>query len=422
MAQLLHIADIHFGAPLRSKDGRLRALLRQATSAAFEAAVSFAIHEEVDAVLIAGDLFDSGSVALETELFLRTQFHRLKTNDIRVFVSPGNHDSVAAMNSGRTIDWPDNVHFFRSQTPETVQITTDSGPIKIVGAAHESPAVRENIVASFPRSDGSAPHIGLVHAMVTSPTGAVRTAMSAVGDSVHERYAPCTAADLRHKNYSYWALGHIHVPGQIGGLSAFYAGCIQGRHHKEGGPRGGYLVSIDASGFLRTEFVPFAKLVWDEVAIVELPDSLSELESVIASRLQECRESNVTASFAVRLILRGPTALYSELQDDDELAALVDRWMAEFELEGLEIETGHVYPRIDLGALRNEPTVLGEALRLIDTIRENGIESVAEAHPDLLADIGAPESGGLLARDLDLDRLENRLAQRLVVRTEIGRS
>jgi len=58
MLRLLHTADVHLGA--RHADlGTQAAAQRERQFDAFRATVDLAIAEKVDAVLIAGDLFDS---------------------------------------------------------------------------------------------------------------------------------------------------------------------------------------------------------------------------------------------------------------------------------------------------------------------------------------------------------------------------
>ena len=60
MLRLLHTADVHLGA--RHADlGNQAAAQRERQFAAFRATIDLALGEQVDALLIAGDLFDSNT-------------------------------------------------------------------------------------------------------------------------------------------------------------------------------------------------------------------------------------------------------------------------------------------------------------------------------------------------------------------------
>ena len=80
MVTLLHTADVHIGEYAR--DGERLAGLR--------AVVDLAIERNVDALLIAGDLFDNSRVTPES---VKAAFEELARLSVPVCVSMGNHDS-----------------------------------------------------------------------------------------------------------------------------------------------------------------------------------------------------------------------------------------------------------------------------------------------------------------------------------------
>ena len=59
---------------------------------AFRRLVDLSLSERVDAVLIAGDLFDDERLSFQTERFLLEQLHRLDSERIPVVYATGNHD------------------------------------------------------------------------------------------------------------------------------------------------------------------------------------------------------------------------------------------------------------------------------------------------------------------------------------------
>src|SRR4051794_19529030 len=80
-AKVLHVSDCHLGAS-RSTDEQ----------DAFVGAINLALGEEVDAVLVTGDLFDHGRVGDDLLEWTAAQLDRLSQP---IVLLPGNHDLFA---------------------------------------------------------------------------------------------------------------------------------------------------------------------------------------------------------------------------------------------------------------------------------------------------------------------------------------
>ena len=150
--KLLHLADVHFDAPLKCKNEELRTELREATFVAFERAVSDALVEMVDAVVIAGDLFDGARISIETEMRVREQFERLCRAGVSVVIVSGNHDPSGSQFSTRDIDWPDNIRIVGSSEPTQIEVYskehgTDVPALVMVAAGHEHRTHAETLAA-----------------------------------------------------------------------------------------------------------------------------------------------------------------------------------------------------------------------------------------------------------------------------------
>lgn len=87
--RFLHLADVHLDTPFQSKDKQLRIYLRESIRKAFQKAVDIALSQRVNAVLIAGDLFDNETLSFATERFILEQMARLKDGKVMVFYAPG---------------------------------------------------------------------------------------------------------------------------------------------------------------------------------------------------------------------------------------------------------------------------------------------------------------------------------------------
>ena len=101
MLKFIHAADLHldsaFGAlPVRQAAARRR----ESRELAFRLA-NYVNGRGVDLVLLAGDLFDSGSAFRETGEQLAEALGQMRA---RVFIAPGNHDWVGPGSPWLTVD------------------------------------------------------------------------------------------------------------------------------------------------------------------------------------------------------------------------------------------------------------------------------------------------------------------------------
>ena len=109
----IHCAGVHLGAPVRgsAKIPRgLRDRLRDAPAEALAKIVSAAIHRKVDAVIIAGDLFDATDCNLRAHVRLRTELARLDDATIDCFLPCGTHHPLARRSAG--VRLPSSRHGF----------------------------------------------------------------------------------------------------------------------------------------------------------------------------------------------------------------------------------------------------------------------------------------------------------------------
>jgi DNA repair exonuclease SbcCD nuclease subunit len=382
--RFLHLADLH----LETSFGGLpetRARLRAATLEAFERAVDYAIEHRLDAVLAAGDLYDDVILSLKTELWLVSQVQRLAREGIWFLASCGNHDPGAphlrAANLGieaetpEAEDWRRRVHLFRRPQPEVVRVTDrdDNTVAIVVGAGHANAAETGNLAAAFPEVDEPLPVVGLLHTHVA-------TARASEG---HDRYAPSTAADYERRDYSYWALGHIHIRQRAAaGLPVFYAGNLQGRNPRETGEKGGYVVEAHPRAAAEPTFVAFAPVRWERLAVDVLPDSKAPAVLVedLALRIDALRGS-APEELAVRIELSGTSPLARALRDDEKRRQIAEDLMGRTGALEVQLRADGLSQPFDRVELRESPTVVAKALELIEA---------AERDPELLESL-APE-------------------------------
>src|ERR687891_292139 len=89
--RLLHTGDWHVGRSIR---GRSR---EDEFAGALDEVVGIATEENVDLLLIAGDIYDQRAAAAEADRLVFDALLRLSSAGIPVVAVPGNHDSVARL-------------------------------------------------------------------------------------------------------------------------------------------------------------------------------------------------------------------------------------------------------------------------------------------------------------------------------------
>lgn len=303
MIKFLHCADLHLDSPFKGlsslPEGMLKRLF-ESTFLSFSRLVDIAIHEEVDFVIIAGDLYDSGQRSLKAQSFLKNYFEKLESNNIEVYISHGNHDPLDGQ--WVALEWPKNVHFFQGSRIQSFYYEREGNRIACLhGFSYETSAVTDNRTIHFPEKRDDLYHIGILHGQ-------------ADGYSGHSRYAPFLLSELLKKGYDYWALGHIHKKMDLHDEPPVrYSGNIQGRHSGETGEKGGYIVTLNGNEALST-FYASSDIEWHE-AIIECgnAENLQDVITLCENMKDTYRHPDKGIFLTIRLT--GHTPLYEDLLD-----------------------------------------------------------------------------------------------------------
>jgi DNA repair protein SbcD/Mre11 len=380
MPAFVHAADIHLDSPLKGllhyEGAPPVEEIRGATRQALDNLVNFVISEQVPLLLIAGDLYDGDWHDFNTGLYFAGRMRRLGQAGVRVAIVRGNHDAANAMT--KSLPLPDNVKIFKSRKPET-WVLEDLG-IAVHGQSYAAQEVTDNLAAGYPEPVHGMLNVGLLHCLVTGTQG-------------HRSYAPCSIDLLAAKGYDYWALGHVHTHAVLRQTPRIvYAGCSQGRHIRETGPKGCVLVEAN-DGILKTDFCALDVLRWAAVSVdVSGVDSVGRAAALFGEILTGVLAEQQGRPCCVRAVLKGRCEIHGRLCDDPAALTAAFRAVAadvsgsKAWVEKVELQTG---PAVDLEELARGDTPQGELLRYLN---------------ELSTDPGA------LARELDLTALKAKLA------------
>jgi DNA repair exonuclease SbcCD nuclease subunit len=306
--RFVHTADIHLDSPLRSlslRNAELADLVGDATRRALVRIVDLCLEEQVDALIVAGDLYDGDQTSMKTARFLATQMQRLHEAGIGVFKIRGNHDALSRITQELVL--PPSVKVFGGRA-EAVELTSGGIDVTIHGLSFSKPQAPESLLPKYRPPTPGAVNIGIMHT-------------SLAGASGHDLYAPCSLADLHGAGFAYWALGHIHQrTHHAGERTVIMPGMPQGRDINEAGEKTVSLVTIGDDGSVRVEerltsLAQFARLTVDITGAHEWR-SVVEL---IGTALEQERQRTRSDHLVVRLKLIGRTPLAWTIRRDRDL-------------------------------------------------------------------------------------------------------
>lgn len=372
--RFVHAADLHIDSPfrgLRDVDKRVGERLRESTFEAFQNLINLCVDEQVDFLVIAGDVYDGADRSVRAQLRFRDGMRQLSEAGISVYIVHGNHDPLDGWLSA--ISWPEDVHVFGPE-PEWKTVELNGEPLAAIqGVSFPTREVRENLVSRFstPEND-SLFTIGLLHCNVG-------------GNPNHDNYAPCTLDDLKLTALDYWALGHVHARQTLRkqGPAVVYPGNTQGRHPNEDGPKGCLIVEVNEGGEANTRFHPLDVVRWEPAEVdISGIDSLDGLESAIQQKLDDLAVKAEGRDVVCSLTISGRGPMHGELVRNgalDDLLTELRATASESPWVWVERINNQTRPEIDLASRSQSDDFLGATLRRSDEVLDEheGIRELA---------------------------------------------
>ena len=198
---LLHTSDLHVGSDANPE----KALL------GFDAALDKACQVSVDALIIAGDLFDALRVPTDVVTYVLRSLEQVQRP---VVVLPGNHDTLLTSPSSPFPfnELPSNLIVLREPDGELVTIGALGLSIWGRPVYNHEPSFRP-LAGLPPRPDGGW-YVAIAHGLV-------------VDRSLDMGWSsPINLEELAQADCDYIALGHVHLFEEVtqGGAPAFYSG------------------------------------------------------------------------------------------------------------------------------------------------------------------------------------------------------
>lgn len=347
--RFIHAGNFHLEQPiygLAEVPDHLRETFLAAHFRAAQRVFDAALAEEVDFVVLSGDLVQSQRSSPRSLVFLVRQFERLAERNIAVYWAGGSVDPPRAWPAAMAL--PENVHTFPVGRAADFLHSRDEKPLaRLVGRSRED---QENIGSYQLRADVG----GLFTIAVVSGTA--------------------DEAELTGSSVDYWALGGRQNRSTLctSPVVAHWPGSPQGRSPRETGPHGATLVQVDESRRVRSSLLPTDEVRWHHERIeVDASTHGEQIERMLRERIEAIRDGTRDVDRLIRWTIAGDGPLMAQLRHGTLAADLLDWLHVEYGTEppvlwtiSLMTEAAAALPH----DWYEQESILGDYLR---TIREH---------------------------------------------------
>ena len=262
--RFLHTSDWHLGRIFHGLH------MTEEQAVVLAQLVDLAVESKVDAVLIAGDIYDRAVPPTQAVSLLDEIFSRLiKKRNIPVILIAGNHDNPERLAFGQSLLAERNLYIYGpvTQNAAPVVLYDDFGPVYFAPLTYAEPLVTAEIakediptheaalqwqvrsmLAQIPQE---ARKVALAHVFLTGATESPDSERPlSVGGA-------CTVGIENFDAFNYTALGHLHAC-QTGNNKVRYSGSLLKYSFNEvKQTKGVHIVDLDAQGNISLETVSF---------------------------------------------------------------------------------------------------------------------------------------------------------------------
>jgi len=227
--KFLHCSDMHLDMPftMLGKERNRGSIRRQDLKDTFKRIINIAKVENVDILLICGDLYEHDYIRRSTIDYINDLFKDIP--NIKVILIPGNHDPLAANSYYDYYEWNRNVFVLSNKNKSFFfpDLATNIYGIGFENSYNQKPVIPEISI------DAGCFNILMLHGTVDMNFG--RTVLN-----------PMTSHDLSLLGMDYIALGHFHKRiDKVGGFNnIFNPGSPEGMGFDETGIHGILLCSL----------------------------------------------------------------------------------------------------------------------------------------------------------------------------------
>lgn len=351
--RLIHCADLHLDSKMTANLTREKAAeRRRELLLTFERMVKYASEHQAEAVLIAGDLFDTKRISAAARVAVAETIERHP--EITFFYLRGNHDADSFL--AGLDPMPSNLRLFGEKWR--------SYPLgdgeKIVISGIELSHANEGQAYPTLMLDPGKFNIVMMHGQ-EAETGS------------KDRTEVIRLRELQNRGIDYLALGHIHSYREepLDGRGVWcYPGCLEGRGFDECGLHGFVMLQIDEkTGVWERTFLPFASRTLHTAEVdVSGCRNTAEMAERAAAVLEE---RAIPGRDLVKLVLTGSL----DVECEKDPAYLVKKFEKDFYFLKIQDETRL---KVELRDFLLDESLKGEFVRTVMADEDLAEEEKAE--------------------------------------------
>lgn len=342
--KIIHCADLHLNSVMKTNFNEETAMIRRTEILnTFKEMINYASENGVNAIIIAGDLFDTKSPSI---IVVNTVVRAIYNHpELDFYYLKGNHDTNDFIKEFGNI--PDNLKIF-DKSWISYEAEENSGVVITGIESLEAHDIYDNLII-----DNEKINIVVLHGQVSEyETG---------------NKDEIVLSKLRNRGIDYLALGHIHSykKERLDGRGIYcYPGCLEGRGFDECGEHGFVEIEInELSGSILTRFVPFACRNLYEVNIDATGcNSTEEIGEIMKNVLYDYDERHL-----IKVVIKGEVDVNVEINTDLLLKQFEDR----FYFVKIYDETKAMK---DYKEYENDKSLKGEFIRIVNSREDLSVE------------------------------------------------
>ena len=328
--KIIHCSDLHLDSKIEALSKEKLKIRREEIVRAFERLVDYARSQNVRAIIVAGDTFDTHKISSATQKRL-IQLFKKNPNITFLYVS-GNHDEGSVF-YGEEIE---NLKIFNEKWSYVRLENVVFTGIDI------NKAPKQSLYSSLQLNKEDI-NIVIMHGQIA-------------GYKSKENAELISLPMLKDKNIDYLALGHIHyfTSGNIDERGKYvYSGCLEGRGFDETEEKGFVLIDTESEKFY--EFIPFSsrnlyKISFDITDKTNWYEAKEEFMKELKARYDE--------KSLIEVILKGSCEPDFEIDKEEFLFRLNEMFFY------ARIKDNTIL-KIDLEQYKEDKTIIGQFVRSV---------------------------------------------------------
>ena len=343
--KIIHTADLHLDSSMKTHlDSQKANERRNELTLNFSRLCDTAEDLGVKAIIIAGDLFDTGSVSKKVANAVLMQIN--KHSGIHFYYLKGNHDKNSFIGYIKSVgEVPANLFTFTDSWQSYV-MNPDTQDKKIVLYGAEFNENANELTTVF-EADLNDINIVTLHGQENEYSG-------------RDRADIVNLSSLRDRGIDYLALGHVHEfkLKELDSRGVYcYPGCLEGRGFDECGDHGFVLLDVnEKTGDIIPQFMDFA---YRKLHVLEIDISECTGSSEVIEKIKESfSDHRLSERDSVRFKLVGETDENAEINED----IISDAFKNEFYFVGVKNESKI---KVDYMRYANDESLKGWFIRLV---------------------------------------------------------